>query len=169
MACKGSTHTLIWTTNKGWWKKKKKERQKEGGAERQRDCCMYWNLYSTHCFQEYNLNPIHLRSFLMFLLLHFCFSKKKKKNRCTSLCASVYCYHCYCAWRSPAAQRTTSSAPSLSSHRSSGGGRTGATGWGGTESHTWWMDYCPLWPWYLQQVTRQNENEKLFSLFVQEH
>ncbi len=65
----------------------------------------------------------------------------------------VYCYRCYSVWRSPEAQRATSSVLSLSSHRSSGGGRTGDTGWEGTGTHTWWTDYCSLWPWYLQKVT----------------
>lgn len=81
-----------------------------------------------------------------------------------TVCVCVYCYHCYCVGHSPAAQRATSSAPFPSSHRSSGDGRTDATGWEGTGSRTWQTDYCPLWPWYLQQITRQNKNEKLEDL-----
>ena len=47
---------------------------------------------------------------------------------CVCVCLCVCCYRCCSAGHSPAARRATSSAPSPSSHRSSGVGRTGATG-----------------------------------------
>lgn len=68
------------------------------------------------------------------------------------------CYHCYCVWHSPVTQHATSSAPSLSWRRSSGGVRRGAREWGGTELHTWWTGYLPLCLGHL--VTEEQESRR---------
>lgn len=143
MARKGFTlwHTLTHThprLNKGREALRVEHREKDTAAVQM--VYMYCKLWTTEFINKSSQLYNNQNSYNQLKVIFQAFASSSGITLFLSgsevMCACLSCYHCYCVWHSPAAQRATSSAPSPSSHRSSGGGRAGATRWGGTGTHT---------------------------------